>query len=62
MRLIYTRWDRDGARGCLLGLSEPEIRAAFADGWTIEAKEPARIETNIPGRIIEAWLATIARS
>jgi cyclopropane fatty-acyl-phospholipid synthase-like methyltransferase len=53
--------DRESGMGSSLGLSEAEIRAAFADGWTIEAIEPARIETNIAGRSIKAWLAMISR-
>lgn len=42
-------------------LSETEIRAAFAEGWHIEGIEPARMETTMPERTIEAWLATITR-
>ena len=42
-------------------LTEAEIRAAFADGWHIESIEPARIDTTMPERSIEAWLATITR-
>jgi ubiquinone/menaquinone biosynthesis C-methylase UbiE len=41
--------------------SEAEIRAAFAEGWHIEGIEPARMETTMPERTIEAWLATITR-
>lgn len=43
-------------------LSEAEIRAAFTDGWRIEAIEPARMETTSPDRTIAAWLTTIVRS
>ena len=42
-------------------LREAEIRAAFGEGWHIEAIEPARMETTLPERAIEAWLATITR-
>ncbi len=40
---------------------EVEIRAAFGEGWRIEAIEPARMETTLAERAIEAWLATITR-
>ena len=42
-------------------LREAEIRAAFGEGWRIEAIEPARMETTLAERGIEAWLATITR-
>jgi ubiquinone/menaquinone biosynthesis C-methylase UbiE len=43
-------------------IREQEIRDSFADGWTIESIEPAKIEvTTFPGGI-EAWLATVVRT
>jgi SAM-dependent methyltransferase len=42
-------------------LSAAEIRAAFTEGWTVEAIEPAHMETTMEGRVIEAWLATVRR-
>jgi len=41
---------------------QDEIRAAFADGWEVESIEAAHFETNLDPPIVEAWLATIARS
>jgi SAM-dependent methyltransferase len=43
-------------------IREAEIREAFADGWVIEAIEPSSIETTVPGRAAEAWLARIRRT
>jgi 2-polyprenyl-3-methyl-5-hydroxy-6-metoxy-1,4-benzoquinol methylase len=43
-------------------LTEAEIRAAFDEGWRVESIEPARMETTLPERSIEAWLATITRA
>ena len=43
-------------------LSEAEIRAVFAEGWRVEGIEPARMETTLPERTIEAWLTTITRT
>jgi SAM-dependent methyltransferase len=42
-------------------LSKAEIRVAFAEGWRVESIEPARMETKLPERSIEAWLTTITR-
>ena len=43
-------------------LSEAEIRAAFAEGWRIDAIVPAGMETTNPERVIAAWLATVTRT
>jgi len=50
-------------------VSEPELRAAFADGWTVESLEPARFEVvpHVPGAEFtaggaHAWFATIRRT
>jgi hypothetical protein len=43
-------------------IREEEIRAAFADGWTVEAIEPARIEITIDPGAAHAWQASILRS
>ena len=40
---------------------EAELRAAFADGWLVEAIEPERFETNDEGPSVQAWLATMIR-
>lgn len=42
-------------------VTETELRAAFADGWRVEAIQPERFETNIAGPPVEAWLATFMR-
>ncbi|WP_458208780.1 class I SAM-dependent methyltransferase [Haladaptatus sp. NG-SE-30] len=51
-------------------ISEHELRTAFADGWTVEAIDPAQFEVNAgqegiaPSNSdsVEAWLAVIRRS
>src|SRR5215471_13357321 len=43
-------------------ISEEEIRAAFGDGWKVEAIEPARIEITIDPGAAYAWRASILRS
>ena len=40
---------------------QEELRAAFADGWTIESIEPAELETNIEPTV-RAWLMTATRT
>lgn len=42
-------------------VTETELRAAFADGWQVEAIEPERFETNNDEPPVEAWLATFVR-
>jgi SAM-dependent methyltransferase len=42
-------------------VTEAELRAAFADGWQVEAIQPERFETNNDGPPVEAWLATFVR-
>jgi len=42
-------------------VTEAELRAAFADGWRVEAIQPDRFETNNDGPPVEAWLATLIR-
>lgn len=42
-------------------VTETELRAAFTDGWRVEAIEPERFETNDDGPPVEAWLATFVR-
>jgi cyclopropane fatty-acyl-phospholipid synthase-like methyltransferase len=43
-------------------IREEEIRAAFGDGWEVEAIEPARIEITIEPGAAHAWRASILRS
>jgi cyclopropane fatty-acyl-phospholipid synthase-like methyltransferase len=43
-------------------IREDEIRASFADGWTVEAIEPARIEITVDPGAACAWRASILRS
>jgi cyclopropane fatty-acyl-phospholipid synthase-like methyltransferase len=42
-------------------VSEAEIRAAFADGWSIRSIEPATFAVTIDDNGAQAWLATIER-
>jgi SAM-dependent methyltransferase len=42
-------------------VSEADLRAAFADGWTIESIEPATFDVNPPIGPARAWLARIVR-
>ena len=42
-------------------VSEADLRAAFADGWTVESIEPATFDVNPPIGPAKAWLARIVR-
>jgi 2-polyprenyl-3-methyl-5-hydroxy-6-metoxy-1,4-benzoquinol methylase len=42
-------------------VSEAELRAAFVDGWSIRAIEPAMFAVTIDDNGAQAWLATIER-
>jgi cyclopropane fatty-acyl-phospholipid synthase-like methyltransferase len=42
-------------------VTEAEIRASFAEGWSVDAIEPARFELNIDSRGAQAWRAAITR-
>ncbi|MCB9851565.1 MAG: class I SAM-dependent methyltransferase [Phycisphaerales bacterium] len=42
-------------------VTQEELRAAFADGWTIESIAPARFEANIFEDGARAWLASIRK-
>ncbi len=43
-------------------VSPAEIEAAFRDGWTVDAIEPAELHITIRDEPARAWLATITRS
>ena len=43
-------------------VTQAEIRAAFLDGWRVDAIEPATIEVNVDPRGILAWRASITRA
>jgi SAM-dependent methyltransferase len=43
-------------------VSAAEIEAAFRDGWTVDAIDPAEIQVTIRDEPVRAWLATITRS
>jgi SAM-dependent methyltransferase len=43
-------------------ISTDEIEAAFRDGWTVDAIEPADVQVTIRDEPVRAWLATITRS
>jgi SAM-dependent methyltransferase len=42
-------------------VSQADLRAAFADGWSIESIEPATFDVNPPIGPAKAWLARIVR-
>jgi len=42
-------------------VSQAELRAAFADGWSIKSIEPATFAVTIDDNGAQAWLATIER-
>ena len=42
-------------------VAEPELRAAFADGWQVVSIVPERIETRFHAGGAHAWLATARR-
>jgi SAM-dependent methyltransferase len=42
-------------------VSQADLRAAFADGWSIESIEPATFDVNPPTGPAKAWLARIVR-
>jgi cyclopropane fatty-acyl-phospholipid synthase-like methyltransferase len=46
-------------------VTKDELRAAFADGWTVASIEPDTFDINpgpLPVTIVQAWLATIHRT
>jgi SAM-dependent methyltransferase len=43
-------------------LTQDEIRTAFADGWTVDAIEPAEFEIIVRDRTAQAWRASITRA
>jgi SAM-dependent methyltransferase len=43
-------------------VGEDELRAAFAQGWTVASLTPDRIETRFAAEGVPGWLATIERS
>jgi SAM-dependent methyltransferase len=62
-RLVLLCWsDRNDFAGGPARLSREEIRAAFADGWTLESIEPEVLESpRAPGEV-QAWLAVLRRT
>ena len=42
-------------------VSKAEIRASFADGWSVRSIEPAQFVIAIESKQAQAWLATIER-
>ena len=53
--------DREPWGGGPRRVTQAEIRAAFAGGWTVEAIEPARFATRLHDDGALAWHATIGR-
>jgi SAM-dependent methyltransferase len=43
-------------------VTQAEIRAAFRDGWTVDAIEPAELHITIRDEPVHAWFATITRA
>lgn len=44
-------------------VTRAEIRSTFADGWIVDAIEPATFETNLEGEArVQAWLARLTRA
>jgi cyclopropane fatty-acyl-phospholipid synthase-like methyltransferase len=43
-------------------VSEEEIRTSFADGWTVDAIEPARIDITMDPGTAQAWRASLTRT
>jgi SAM-dependent methyltransferase len=43
-------------------ITQDEIRDAFADGWRVEAIEPADIKVTLRSEPVRSWLASIART
>jgi SAM-dependent methyltransferase len=43
-------------------ISRTEIRAAFRDGWAVEAIDPEWLDSRLPEGRVHAWLARIARA
>ena len=42
-------------------VSKAEIRASFADGWSVRSIEPAQFDIAVGSERAQAWLATIER-
>lgn len=42
-------------------IREDELRASFADGWHVDAVEPAGLRVTFSPDDVQAWLATITR-
>jgi hypothetical protein len=47
------------ARVCV---TQDEIKQAFADGWHVEAIEPADINVTVRAQPARSWFASIARA
>jgi cyclopropane fatty-acyl-phospholipid synthase-like methyltransferase len=43
-------------------ISRREIRAAFRDGWVVEAIDPEWLDSRLPEGRVHAWLARITRA
>jgi hypothetical protein len=42
-------------------IRQEEIRASFAEGWTVDFIQPAKIDIMIDPHQAEAWLAVVTR-
>jgi cyclopropane fatty-acyl-phospholipid synthase-like methyltransferase len=43
-------------------IRQEEIRGSFAEGWTVDSIQPAKIDITIDPHQAQAWLAVITRS
>lgn len=43
-------------------VSEQELRDTFSTGWNVESIEPAGLDTNLDGHVVDAWLLSASRS
>ena len=43
-------------------VTQDEIREAFADGWQVDAIEPADIKVTVRAEPVRSWLASITRT
>ncbi len=62
-RLVLLCWsDRNPFGRGPRRISRAEIRAAFRDGWVVEAIDPEWLDSRLPEGRVHAWLARVARA
>ncbi|MDQ6921437.1 MAG: class I SAM-dependent methyltransferase [Candidatus Dormibacteraeota bacterium] len=60
--LCFSNAQPPGSRARVHPVSQDEIRAAFADGWRVDAIDPATIDSTAEPDGITAWLAALTRT